>query len=108
MVQFNLELAYYICQSNRQISLHEEEIILLCFNLLQVKVEELDDDAGEEEREEEDLEKALSVERFGDIIGDSASTNGDRMGRRYTEKDFECKACFRLDAYESAKHSTQL
>ncbi|MED6238710.1 hypothetical protein ATANTOWER_028140, partial [Ataeniobius toweri] len=57
-----------------------------------VKVEEVDEDAAEdeqEEEEEENWEKALSVERFGDIIGDSASTSGDRMGRHYTEKDFE-------------------
>ncbi|XP_047226321.1 anion exchange protein 3 [Girardinichthys multiradiatus] len=61
-------------------------------NLQQVKVEEVDEDAAEdelEEEEEENWEKALSVERFGDIIGDSASTSGDRMGRHYTEKDFE-------------------
>ncbi len=46
----------------------------------------------EEEEEEEKWEKALSVERFGDIISDqSASTSGERMGRHYTEKDFECK-----------------
>ena len=44
-----------------------------------------------EEEEEESWEKALSVERFGDIISDSASTSGDRMGRHYTEKDFESK-----------------
>ena len=44
----------------------------------------------EEEEEEENWEKSLSVERFGDIICDSASTSGDRMGRHYTEKDFEC------------------
>lgn len=51
-------------------------------------VEERED---EEEEEEESWEKALSVEHFRDIIGDSASTSGDRMGRHYTEKDFECK-----------------
>uniref|UniRef100_A0A7N6FLG4 Anion exchange protein n=1 Tax=Anabas testudineus TaxID=64144 RepID=A0A7N6FLG4_ANATE len=43
----------------------------------------------EHQMEEETWEKALSVERFGDIISDSASTSGDRMGRHYTEKDFE-------------------
>ncbi len=63
--------------------------------LLQVKVEEEDEEGSveeqEEEEEEENWEKALSVERFGDIISDSASTSGDRMGRHYTEKDFECK-----------------
>lgn len=45
----------------------------------------------EEDEEEENWEKSLSVERFGDIISDSASTSRDRMGRHYTEKDFECK-----------------
>ncbi|XP_023806679.1 anion exchange protein 3 isoform X1 [Oryzias latipes] len=59
---------------------------------LQVKVDEDKNDASVEELEEEkeeDWEKALSVERFGDILSDSASTNGDRIGRHYTEKDFE-------------------
>lgn len=60
-----------------------------------MKVEEEDEEGSgeeqEEEEEEENLEKAFSVERFGDIISDSASTGGDRMGRNYTEKDFECK-----------------
>ncbi|XP_034042094.1 anion exchange protein 3 [Thalassophryne amazonica] len=73
---------------------HAPEIDVLV-NLQQVKVEE---DDGEEfveeqeegdEEEEEKWEKALSVERFADIISDSASTSGDRMGRHYTEKDFE-------------------
>ncbi|XP_015232521.1 PREDICTED: anion exchange protein 3-like [Cyprinodon variegatus] len=62
-------------------------------NLQQVKVEEVDEDAAEEEQEEEqeeeNWEKALSVERFGDIIAYSSSTSGERMGRHYTEKDFE-------------------
>ncbi|XP_043988112.1 anion exchange protein 3 isoform X2 [Gambusia affinis] len=59
-------------------------------NLQQVKVE--DQDAAEEEEEEEEeesWEKALSVERFRDIIGDSTSCGAERMGRLYTEKDFE-------------------
>ncbi|KAL6101282.1 slc4a3 [Pungitius sinensis] len=62
-------------------------------NLQQVKVEEEGDEGSAEEaegeEEEENWEKALSVERFGDIISDCASTTGDRMGRHYTEKDFE-------------------
>ncbi|XP_062287314.1 anion exchange protein 3 [Scomber scombrus] len=69
---------------------HAPEIDVL-INLQQVEVE--DDEGSEEEREgeeeEENWEKALSVERFGDIFNDSASTSGDRMGRHYTEKDFE-------------------
>ena len=44
----------------------------------------------EEEEEEGSWEKALSVERFGDIISDS-SCGGEKMGRNYNEKDFECK-----------------
>ncbi|XP_068602026.1 anion exchange protein 3 [Brachionichthys hirsutus] len=72
---------------------HVPEIDVL-INLQQVKEEEEDEEGSmngqdEEEEEEKDLEKALSVERFGDIISDSASTGGDRMGRNYTEKDFE-------------------
>lgn len=71
-------------------------MFLCLFILLPVKVEEEDEEGPveeneEDEEEEENLEKALSVERFGDIISDSASTSGDRMGRHYTEKDFECK-----------------
>ncbi|XP_032385619.1 anion exchange protein 3 isoform X1 [Etheostoma spectabile] len=71
---------------------HAPEIDVL-INLQQVKVEEEDEEGSVEEQEEEEeetnWEKALSVERFGDIISDSASTSGDRMGRHYTEKDFE-------------------
>lgn len=68
---------------------------IFVFDLLQVKVEDEDEEGSveeqEKEEEEENLEKALSVERFGDVISDSASPSGDRMGRNYTEKDFECK-----------------
>ncbi|XP_035031122.1 anion exchange protein 3 isoform X1 [Hippoglossus stenolepis] len=69
---------------------HAPEIDVL-INLQQVKVEEEDEEGSleDEEEEEENWEKALSVERFGDIFGDSASTSGDKMGRHYTEKDFE-------------------
>ncbi|XP_072254009.1 anion exchange protein 3 [Leuresthes tenuis] len=71
---------------------HAPDIDVL-INLQQVKVKEEDEDVSVEEQEEgeeeENWEKALSVERFGDIISDSVSTGGDRMGRHYTEKDFE-------------------
>lgn len=72
------------------IPIHEE----LCRLLFSSFIQEGDDGSAEElegEEEEENWEKALSVERFGDIISDSASTTGDRMGRHYTEKDFESK-----------------
>lgn len=63
--------------------------------ILQVKEDEQDEerslDEQEEEEEEENWEKALSVERFGDIISESSFSSGDRTGRNYTEKDFECK-----------------
>lgn len=52
-------------------------------------MEEEEKDSGDGQ-EEEDWEKALSVERFGDIISESASINGEKMGRSYNEKDFEC------------------
>lgn len=65
------------------------------FDFVQVKVEDEDEEGSmeeqEEEEEEENLEKTLSVERFGDIISDSTSSSSGRMGRNYTEKDFECK-----------------
>lgn len=57
--------------------------------------EEDEEDSPEEpeiaEIEEEDLEKALSVERFSNILTYSGATGADRMGRHYTEKDFECR-----------------
>ncbi|XP_060909851.1 anion exchange protein 3 isoform X1 [Labrus mixtus] len=72
---------------------HAPEIDVLV-NLQEVKVEDDDEEGAveeheEEEEEEENWEKALSVERFGDIISDSACSSGDKMGRHYTEKDFE-------------------
>ncbi|XP_031415836.1 anion exchange protein 3 isoform X1 [Clupea harengus] len=56
-------------------------------NLHQVLAEEERDPA--EVEEDEDLEKALSVERFGDIISESAANGAEKMGRSYNEKDFE-------------------
>ncbi|XP_029967465.1 anion exchange protein 3 [Salarias fasciatus] len=71
---------------------HVPDIDVL-INLQQVKVEEEDEEGSAEEQEEDEeeaqWEKALSVERFGDIISESAAASGDRMGRHYTEKDFE-------------------
>lgn len=71
-----------------------ETLNVFCPVFLQVKAEDQDaaeEEQEEEEEEEESWEKALSVERFRDIIGDSASCGAERMGRLYTEKDFECK-----------------
>lgn len=69
--------------------------IWVFFVVFQVKEEEDDEDGLVDDQdaaeEEENLEKALSVERFGDIISESADSSGDRMGRNYTEKDFECE-----------------
>ncbi|XP_061924397.1 anion exchange protein 3-like [Entelurus aequoreus] len=69
---------------------HVPEIDVL-INLHQAR--EADDHEEEsldkQKEEEEDWEKALSVECFADIISDSASASADKMGRNYTEKDFE-------------------
>ncbi|XP_036395861.1 anion exchange protein 3 [Megalops cyprinoides] len=56
-------------------------------NLHQVLAEE--EKGPTDGQEEEDWEKALSVERFGDIISESASSSAEKMGRCYNEKDFE-------------------
>ncbi|KAI1899473.1 hypothetical protein AGOR_G00062160 [Albula goreensis] len=56
-------------------------------NLHQVLAEE--EKSSTDGQEEEDWEKALSVERFGDIISESASSSAEKMGRCYNEKDFE-------------------
>lgn len=77
--------------------------------LLQVKVEEEDEEGSvEEEKEEENLEKAFSVARFQDIVVDSASTSGDRMGRNYTEKDFESKQKLACPAHKYSTPTVQL
>ncbi|XP_061547269.1 anion exchange protein 3 [Phycodurus eques] len=72
---------------------HAPEIDVL-INLHQVRDDEGNEeeslaDQNKDEAEEEDWEKALSVKYFADIISESASISGDRMGRNYTEKDFE-------------------
>ncbi|XP_030642976.1 anion exchange protein 3 [Chanos chanos] len=56
-------------------------------NLHQGLVEE--EKTSTEGTEDEDWERALAVERFGDIITESASNVADKMGRCYNEKDFE-------------------
>ncbi|XP_072541695.1 anion exchange protein 3 isoform X2 [Salminus brasiliensis] len=56
-------------------------------NLHQVLTEE--EKGSTEGLEDEDWERALSVERFGDIITESGTNGADKMGRSYNEKDFE-------------------
>ncbi|KAG9271641.1 anion exchange protein 3 isoform X1 [Astyanax mexicanus] len=56
-------------------------------NLHQVLAEE--EKGSTEGLEDEDWERALSVERFGDIITESGTNGADKMGRSYNEKDFE-------------------
>ncbi|KAM9447327.1 anion exchange protein 3-like isoform 2-T3 [Salvelinus alpinus] len=66
--------------------------VLINLHQINVKEEEEDEDFSTEEQEEEedeDWENALSVERFGNIITDSAFSGGEKMGRNYNEKDFE-------------------
>lgn len=40
--------------------------------------------------DEEDLDKTLAVERFGDLIGKSVLRDQEKQGRSYSESDFEC------------------
>ncbi len=56
-------------------------------------------------QEDEEWEKALSVERFGDIITESAINGADKMGRSYNEKDFECKYCLMRNSPQLYVHS---
>ncbi|CAL8240656.1 unnamed protein product [Merluccius merluccius] len=67
---------------------HAPEIDVLA-NLQQEEGDEDEEEEDEEDREEGSWEKVLSVERFGDIISTSGSTGGERMGRHYSERDFE-------------------
>ncbi|XP_031661366.1 anion exchange protein 3 isoform X2 [Oncorhynchus kisutch] len=64
----------------------EKDVLI---NLHQEEEDEEGSTEEHEEEEEEDWEKALSVERFGDIITESVFSSGDKMGRNYNEKDFE-------------------
>uniref|UniRef100_A0A8C1FJV9 Anion exchange protein n=1 Tax=Cyprinus carpio carpio TaxID=630221 RepID=A0A8C1FJV9_CYPCA len=57
-------------------------------------------------QEDEEWEKALSVERFGDIITESTINGADKMGRSYNEKDFECNhngKFFEIEIYTSSE-----
>lgn len=83
---------------NRSIPLDVSDFTLLnqtmimwpCFHFcIQVLAEDEKDSA--ERLEDEDLDRALSVERFGDIITESGTNGADKMGRSYNEKDFECE-----------------
>lgn len=44
-----------------------------------------------EEEEEKDLNKALGVERFEEILSDAHPRNAEEAGRSYGEEDFECE-----------------
>ncbi|KAM6986609.1 anion exchange protein 3-like [Aplochiton taeniatus] len=65
--------------------------VLINLNQEEEEEEEEKEEASVEEQgeEEETWDKALSVERFGDIFTDSPSGSGEKMGRNYSEKDFE-------------------
>lgn len=40
--------------------------------------------------DDEDLDKTLSIERFGDLISKSVWRDQEKQGRSYSERDFEC------------------
>lgn len=43
------------------------------------------------EGDDEDLGEAFGVLRFGEIFSFCSSGNEERMGRIYTERDYDCK-----------------
>ncbi|XP_060786277.1 anion exchange protein 3 isoform X1 [Neoarius graeffei] len=62
----------------------EKDVLI---NLHQVLAEE--EKGSTEGLEDEDWDRTLSVERFGDIITESGTNGAEKMGRSYNEKDFE-------------------
>lgn len=51
-----------------------------------------DDEAAFPGTEDDDeLDKTLGVERFGDLISKSALRDQEKQGRSYSETDFECR-----------------
>lgn len=40
--------------------------------------------------DDEDLDKTLSIKRFGDLISKSAARDLEKQQRSYNERDFEC------------------
>lgn len=53
--------------------------------------------------DDEDLEDAFGVLRFGEIFSFCSSGSEERMGRIYTERDYDCKRQ-RTPAVELASH----
>lgn len=64
-----------------------------------VKVDEASAD------DDEDLEDAFGVLRFGEIFRFCSSSSEERMGRIYTERDYDCKRQ-RTPAVELTSHNT--
>lgn len=67
---------------------------------LKVRADEEEDEEGSVEEQtpyddDEDLEAAFGLERF-DIFSFASVTSEDRMGRNYTERDFECKRMLQI------------
>lgn len=65
--------------------------------ILKVRVDE-EEEGGSGETpydDDEDLETAFGMERF-DIFSFASVAGEDRMGRHYTEKDFECKRTLQI------------
>uniref|UniRef100_A0AAY4DTW9 Anion exchange protein n=1 Tax=Denticeps clupeoides TaxID=299321 RepID=A0AAY4DTW9_9TELE len=66
--------------------------VSILLNMMEALVNPLNVGPGPTEgevQEDEAWEKALCVERFGDIITDCAPNGAEKMGRSYNEKDFE-------------------
>lgn len=66
-----------------------------------LKVRAYEEDEGESVEQQtaydddEDLEAAFGLERF-DIFSFASVACEDRMGRNYTERDFECKRMLQI------------
>lgn len=88
-------------------SVFQSDTLCDCVSCVQVLSEE--EKGSTEGLEDEDWDRALSVERFGDIITESGANGADKMGRSYNEKDFECKCIFfdNYRKYAGAFHNRQ-
>lgn len=61
-----------------------------CYLVISVQGRDHAEKASPGAEDDEDLDKTLSVERFGDLISKSASSNLEKQRRSYSERDFEC------------------
>lgn len=66
------------------------------FVLLMILLTDVQDSGDDEAafpgtEDDDELDKTLGVERFGDLISKSALRDQEKQGRSYSETDFECR-----------------